>query len=102
MWKTDRTKLTKADRFKDRIITVALVISFLLFIGSISQTSKKIRIVDEEVADRQQELEKLKKEEAELKAKLEEVTSEEYMESQLSNQLNMARENEIVLVIPED
>ncbi len=58
--------------------------------------------MNKEVASRENQLERLKKEEEELKKKYEEITSSEYMEKQLRNQLNLAKENEIVLVLPSD
>lgn len=89
------------DRVKDRIITVFLIISLFLFIGSISQTSKKIRLVNKEVTSREEELKKLQAEGSELKAKYEKLTSTEYMESQLRNQLNLSKKNEVVLILPD-
>jgi len=74
----------------------------MLFISSLSQTSKKIQKVNLEVAFREEELKKLKEEQDELKIKLEEITSQEYIERQLRNELGLTKENEIVLVLPPD
>ncbi|KKQ55740.1 MAG: Septum formation initiator family protein [Candidatus Woesebacteria bacterium GW2011_GWC1_38_13] len=87
---------------QNRIVTLLLIIFFMLFISSLSQTSKKIQKVNLEVAFREEELKKLKEEQDELKIKLEEITSQEYIERQLRNELGLTKENEIVLVLPPD
>ncbi len=92
----------KADRVKDKIMTLFLVIAVILFITSLMQTSMKIRKMNKEVASRENQLERLKKEEEELKKKYGEITSSDYMEKQLRDQLNLAKENEIILILPED
>ena len=87
---------------QNRIVTLLLIIFFMLFISSLSQTSKKIQKVNLEVTLREEELKKLKEEQSELKIKLEEITSQEYIERQLRNELGLTKENEIVLVLPPD
>jgi SMC interacting uncharacterized protein involved in chromosome segregation len=79
-----------------------LLISVIIFISSALQTLGKIKKVNEEVAEKEEKLAELKKKEDELKKKYEEITSDEYMEKQLRNQLNLSKENEIVLVLPPD
>ena len=79
-----------------------LLISIIIFISSAIQTLGKIKKVNEEVAEREEKLSELKKKEEELKEKYEEVTSDEYMEKQLRNQLNLSKENEITLILPPD
>ena len=92
----------RIDKIKDKVTTLFLVITFLLFVGSLMQTYRKIQKINKEIASRQNQLESLKKEEEELKKKYEEITSDEYIEKQLRNQLNLAKDNEIVLVLPPD
>ena len=87
---------------QNRIVTLLLIIFFMLFISSLSQTSKKIQKVNLEVTLREEELKKLKGEQSELKIQLEEITSQEYIERQLRNELGLTKENEIVLVLPPD
>ena len=87
---------------QNRIVTLLLLVFFMLFISSLSQTSKKIQKVNLEITLREEELKKLKEEQSELKIKLEEITSQEYIEKQLRNELGLTKENEIVLVLPPD
>lgn len=89
-------------KVKNRLVTILLIISLFLFIGSVFQTSKKIQTVNKGVKDREKQLTKLRDEEKKLQEKYDEITSPEYMEKQLRNQLNLSKENEIVLVLPPD
>lgn len=90
------------DKLKDRFFSLLLIISIFMFIGSVIQTSGKIKQVNKEVSDRQNQLASLKNEREELKRKLDEITSEGYMEKQLRDQLNLSKENEVVLILPSD
>lgn len=92
----------KTERVKNKMMTVLLIIAVILFIVSLVQTSIKIRKINREVQSRENQLERVRKEEEELKRKYEEITSNEYMERQLRNQLNLAKDNEIILILPED
>jgi len=88
--------------FKDKLLTILLLITFVLFVGSLSQTYIKIKKIKKEVQSRQHELAELKQTEEELKQKYAEVTSPDYIEKQLRDRLNLSKENEIVLVLPPD
>lgn len=92
----------KTERIKNNMMTVLLMIAIILFIMSLVQTSIKIRKINREVKSRENQLEQVRKEEEELKRKYEEIISSEYMEKQLRNQLNLAKDNEIILILPED
>ena len=89
-------------KLKDRLLTVFLLFAAFLFVASVINTSKKIKLVNKEVESRQEQLTKLRDEESALKEKLDEIISEEYFEKQIRNQLNLSKENEIVLILPDD
>jgi len=93
---------TRENKVRDKIVNLFLVIVVFLFIVSLFQTSVKIRRMNDEVKSRENQLARLKNEEEELKEKYKEITSSEYMEKQLRNNLNLAKDNEIILVLPED
>jgi cell division protein FtsB len=93
---------TRENKVRDKIINLFLVIVVFLFTVSLFQTSVKIRRMNDEVKSRENQLARLKNEEEELKEKYKEITSSEYMEKQLRNNLNLAKDNEIILVLPED
>jgi cell division protein FtsB len=97
-----KNKDARENKVRDKIINLFLLIVVVLFIISLIQTSVKIRRMNDEVKSRENQLARLKKEEGELKEKYEEITSSEYMEKQLRNNLNLAKDNEIILVLPDD
>jgi len=88
--------------FKEKFFNVILALSIIVFAASVIQTSGKIKKINKEVDDRVNKLAELQKEKEKMQKKYEEVTSQEYMETQLRNQLNMSKSNEIILVLPED
>jgi cell division protein FtsB len=98
----NKTKDYKSDKLGSRLFNVVLVFSLVLFLASAVRTSGKIKKINKEITERENKLTELKKEEEEMKKKYEQVTSPEYMEKQLRNQLNMSKENEIILVLPQD
>lgn len=89
-------------KLKDRLVTVFLIFSVVFFILSFINTTKKIKVVNKEVKSREEQLAGLREEEGKLQKKLAEITSEEYFEKQVRNQLNLSKENEIILVLPDD
>ena len=92
----------RKDKYKERFLTFLLLISIIIFISSAFQTLGKIKKVNEGVSEREEKLTELKNKEEELRKKYEEITSDEYMEKQLRNQLDLSKDNEIVLVLPPD
>lgn len=74
---------------------LALLIMSLL--GSISRMKNVSLKIDKE----KEKVEKLKKENEELQKNLEFVQSEEYVEKQLRDNLGLAKEGEIVVILPE-
>lgn len=97
-----KTENLKELKLKDRLLTIFLLFAVFFFIASVINTSKKIKLVNKEVESREQQRAKLKEEEKDLQEKLDEITSEEYFEKQVRNQLNLSKENEIVLILPDD
>ena len=97
-----KTVNSKSEKIKKKLFNALLLFSLILFVASAIQTNGKIKKINKEVEDREDKLAELKKEEEQMQKKYDEVTSQEYMEKQLRNQLNLSKENEIILVLPED
>jgi cell division protein FtsB len=76
-------------------IAVLLVFSLL---GSIS----KIRDVNTKIDKEREVLEKLKKDNENLQKDLQKAQSEEFIEKQLRDKLGMAKEGEIVVILPDE
>ena len=88
---------------KFRSLPNYLVIGLIvMLIFSLLGDIKRVRKAEKLISERQNNLEKLENEQEELKVRLEEVQSEEYIEKQIRDNLNLAKEGEIVVVLPPD
>lgn len=74
----------------------------LLLVISLARSVKKISEAKKRVVTAQEKVEKLKKEQEELEKKVSEVQSQEYIEKQLRDKLGLAKEGEIIIVLPDD
>lgn len=81
------------------LITVLIVAAVLLysFIGQIYNSLEAAKRLDQE----QDQLDKLKKENQELKKRAQQVSSWQFIEQQARNKLGYSREGETVVIIPE-
>lgn len=79
------------------VLLVSLILAFSLF-QNIYQTTK----AEERLESAQARLDILKVEQIKLKSELAEVLSQEYQEKQARDKLGLAKQGEIVLVLPED
>ncbi len=77
------------------ILTAGLLLSLFGNILSIRRAQNKI-------TDAKERVQELQKEHEDLEKQLSLVESEEYVESQLRDKLGMAKEGEIILVLPSD
>jgi len=82
-----------------RIIFVFLIISLII---SLSRNISRAKEAKNRVNRAATRLEKVKQENLELSNKLETIKGEEYIEEQLRDSLGLAKDEEIVLVLPED
>ena len=80
---------------------LVFVIVFI-FVLSIARSISKINEINTEIAKSQAEVEALKQKEDDLKAQLNEVRSDDFIERQLRDKLNFSKEGEIVVVLPPD
>lgn len=62
----------------------------------------KFKQAEEKVEEKRRYIEELKKEKEDLENKLKEINSEAYIEKRLRDDLSMAKEGEIVVVLPEE
>ncbi len=83
---------------------MGLVGGIAIFIGlasSLVKSIKRIRVGDDLIKRTSLKLEKLEEENKKLATQTEVIQSEEFMEKQLRDKLGLAKEGEIVLVLPE-
>lgn len=93
------------DKFKVKLnsyyIYVGLFLGFL-FLLSLIRNISKIADAEKRISKAQQRVEKLRKENEETERRLAEVKGEEYIEKQLRDKLGLAKEGEIVVVLPDE
>lgn len=93
------------ENFKERIKIwgkYASVGVLLLLAFSLVKNVIKMRGVKERIESERAEVEKLKRENEELAKTLTKVKSQEYVERQLRDKLGLAKEGEIVVVLPDE
>lgn len=77
------------------LLMVLLALSFIKNINRIRDAKKQISLKEERV-------EKLRRENEEIQKRLEEVSTEVYVEKQLRDSLGLAKKDELVVILPED
>ncbi len=85
---------------RPRTIISVLFLSVLTF--SLVKNIARIQGSGSRIDREQENVEELKEEQKELEERLKIVQSEEYVEKQLRDKLGLAKEGEIVIVLPED
>jgi cell division protein FtsB len=81
--------------------TYFLIFLVFVFTSSLVQSIKRIKDVNSSVVGKESELENLQKEQDRLKKELERVQSDEYIEKQLRDNLGLAKEGEITVILPD-
>lgn len=79
-----------------------LIFLSLILLLSLARNVLKIRKSEQKISQAEERVVKLKTENEELQQKLDETTQAEYVEKQLRDKLGLAREGEIVVVLPDD
>lgn len=80
---------------------VASVVLFLILISSFIKSVKRIRIGDSVIEKTKVKIEKVEAENLKLAEQLKIIQSDEYLEKQLRDKMGLAKEGEIILVLPE-
>lgn len=94
--------LTKIKSIFSPYMRYLFIIFFVLLTLSLARNVVRILKAGEKVEEAESRVEKLKKENEELKKRLDTVGSEEYIEKQLRDNLGLARQEEIVIVLPDE
>ncbi len=84
---------------KKIVIFISITIVIIILFGLIRQISEALK-VGERLEKAASDLFKLQEENKELKNKLAETEDASFLEEQARNELNMAREGEVVVIIP--
>ena len=85
-----------------RYINILILALSVILVISLINNINRIRKSGERVSSAEQKLEDLKAENKTLKARIETVESDFFIETQLRDKLGLSKEGEIVVVLPED
>jgi len=88
-------------KLKSYYLYAGLFLGFLFLLSLIRNVSK-IAGAEKRISRAQERVEKLKKENEEAERRLAKVKGEEYIEKQLRDKLGLAKEGEIVVVLPDE
>jgi cell division protein FtsB len=89
-------------RLFDKLAFYFLLILLVLLGVSLLRNYQRVKRVDEQIKDKEAEVNEVQKEGQELSQKLEVAQSPKYVESQLRDKLGLAKEGEIVVILPPD
>lgn len=89
------------DKLKDYLNYILLFLAFL-FIVSLIRNILRINQANKEILEAEKIVDEAIAENNELKVKVEELRSPEFQEVQLRDKLNLAKEGEIVVVLPDE
>lgn len=94
-------KETTKDKLKGYLRLILIFISILLAV-SLARNVVRISKVNQKIKEARLRVEKLKRENEKLEAKLESVKTEEFVEKQLRDKLGLAKEGETIVVLPDE
>jgi len=86
----------------ERFTNLVLVFTILILSLSLTRNISRVKQISLLVEKEEGKVKALENEKEELEKRLQEVQSEEFIEKQLRDKLGLAREGEIIVVLPED
>ncbi|MFZ5932698.1 MAG: FtsB family cell division protein [Patescibacteria group bacterium] len=87
---------------RKNLLTYFLLFLGLVFLISLVRNISRVLEARKRIGRAESRVEKLKEENEEIKRKLAEVKGEEFIEKQLRDRLGLAKEGEIVVVLPDE
>ena len=96
-----RIKFIIIDKLKKFYGLLVLILALILISSSLNSVSR-IGKAGEKVKEVEETIDKLENENKDLEERLENIKSEAYVEKQLRDKLGLAKEGEVVLVLPEE
>lgn len=90
------------EKIKTKVVNYFAIFLLIVLFSSLIRSIQKAKQVKERIQSKQVAVEKAAKENEELKKKLQEVQSPQFIEKQLRDKLGYAKEGEIVVVLPDE
>lgn len=82
-------------------LSTYIILGLLVFFSfSLFRNITNVKMVEKRIKDKEMEVEKVRQEQAKLERELENAKSEQFMEKQLRDKLGLAKEGEMVVVLP--
>jgi cell division protein FtsB len=97
-----RKNIKDKGSFFQNIFTLAIIFLTFLFILSLVRSMGKAREVGRVIKEKEERIKKMEAKNEEVKKKLEEAKSDAYIEKKLRDDLGMAKEGEIVFILPDE
>ena len=85
-----------------KYLTYIMIIFLVMFSLSLFRNISRIRQTNQKIEEKKERVEKLKKENEELVRRLEIVDEAEFIEKKLRDDLGLAKEGEIVVILPDE
>jgi cell division protein FtsB len=92
------------EKIKSKIPKISKYLIYIMFIllsFSVYRNVSKIGSIYKKIAEKEANVKQMEEDNKALEKKVEEVTSNDYIEKQIRDKLGLAKEGEIVLVLPE-
>lgn len=86
----------------NKLFKVVLLVAFVLMLMSVTRGVFSLANSGSRISDAQKKLDVAKEEQESLKRELEEIQSSFFQEKQARDKLGMAKEGEIVIILPEE
>ena len=98
-----RKNLLKSVKDKlQRYLNYILIFISILLMVSLARNIIRINNVNQSIKEEEEKVEEIRQENEELKAKLQILRSDEYKERQLRDKLGLAKEGELIVVLPDE
>lgn len=94
--------MPKKEKRYSKFITYALLVLSIFFLYSTLGSIMRVKKAKDQILDSYDQIVGLKKEKEDLQERLEEIRSEEFVEKQLRDGLGLAKEGDLVIILPED
>jgi cell division protein FtsB len=89
-------------RLFDKFIFYALIVLLIILSVSLFRNFQRVKRVNQQIKDKENEVAQIQKEGDEIAKRLQFAQSPQYMEKQLRDKLGMAKEGELVVILPPD
>lgn len=96
-----RNNIHNTGSFLQKVLTWAAGVLTFLFILSLFNNMGKVKKIEKEIRQKEKKIIKMEEKNEEIKKRLEEVKSDAYKEKRLRDDLGLAKEGDIIFILPD-